>query len=88
VTAKRPESDLVPEPRWRIATEDEHLRALVVAFESMPITARLRYVSALLNDRIDRDEPRDPVFVAAWDILESVRNDIEDVPNFEQLVFG
>jgi len=66
--------------------EDPQLRALVVAFESLPITSRLHYVSNLLLDRMERDEPMDPQLVAAYDILNSVRVNLDRIPDFDQMM--
>jgi hypothetical protein len=86
VTAEQPANKSEHEPVWQVQTKDPNLRALVVAFESLPITSRLHYVSNLLLDRMERDEPMDPHLVAAYDILESVRVNLDRIPDFDQMM--
>ncbi len=88
MTDGQPEDDF-PQDRLRhLETEDPHLRALVVAFESLPVTAQLEYVSALLLDRMERDEHMEPELTVAYDILQYVRKTIKKVPNFDEMMPG
>jgi hypothetical protein len=86
VTAEQPANNPVSRPEWHIETEDPHLRKLVAAFETLPITSRLQYVSNLLLDRMERDQPMDPQLLAAYDILESVRVNLDRIPDFDRMM--
>jgi len=88
VTDEQRENDLTRDPLGRLETKDKNLRALVAAFESLPVTAQLEYVSALILDRMERDDPMEPELTVAYDVLQYVKKTIDKVPNFDEMMPG
>lgn len=76
-------------PVPNLLTTDEHLKALVVAFEEFPILMRLEYVATLILNRACRDdESKEPELFAAKDILDDVIRVIMALPNADKIRNG